>query len=56
VSDPFGDHTEIRAFVDRRLYALIYLTVADGIIQRLHVIADPDKLEATSRDPSPMPQ
>jgi RNA polymerase sigma-70 factor, ECF subfamily len=48
VSDPFGDHTEVRAFVDRRLYAIIFLTVADGLIQRVHVIADPAKLESTS--------
>jgi RNA polymerase sigma-70 factor (ECF subfamily) len=48
VSDPFGDHTEVRAFVDRRLYAIIYLTVADGSVRRLHVIADPDKLESMS--------
>jgi RNA polymerase sigma-70 factor (ECF subfamily) len=42
VSDPFGDQTSVRAFVDRRLYAVIYLTVRDGLIQRLHVIADPE--------------
>jgi RNA polymerase sigma-70 factor, ECF subfamily len=49
VSDPFGDQTQVLAFVDRRLYAVIYLTVADGVIQRLHVIADPAKLESMSR-------
>jgi RNA polymerase sigma-70 factor (ECF subfamily) len=48
VSDPFGDQTEIRAFVDRRLYAVIHLTVEAGLIKRLHVIADPAKLEAMS--------
>jgi RNA polymerase sigma-70 factor (ECF subfamily) len=48
VSDPFGDQTRVLAFVDRRLYAVIYLTVADGLIQRLHVIADPAKLESVS--------
>jgi RNA polymerase sigma-70 factor (ECF subfamily) len=46
VSDPFGDHTEVRAFVDRRLYAVIYLTIADGLVQQLHVTVDPAKLEA----------
>ncbi len=44
VSDPFGDQTQVLAFVDRSLYAVIYLTVADGVIERLHVIADPAKL------------
>lgn len=48
VSDPFGDQTQVLAFVDRRLYAVIYLTVADGLVQRLHVIADPAKLEPMS--------
>jgi RNA polymerase sigma-70 factor (ECF subfamily) len=46
VSDPFGDQNQVLAFVDRRLYAVIYLTVADGVVQRLHVIADPAKLES----------
>ena len=46
VCDPFGDQTQVLAFVDRRLYAVIDLTVADGVIQALHVIADPAKLEA----------
>lgn len=46
VLDPFGDQTQVLAFVDRRLYAVIYLTVADGLVQRLHVIADPAKLES----------
>jgi RNA polymerase sigma-70 factor (ECF subfamily) len=48
VSDPFGDQTQVLAFVDRRLYAVIYLTVSDGLVQRLHVIADPAKLETMS--------
>jgi RNA polymerase sigma-70 factor, ECF subfamily len=48
VSDPFGDRTEVRAFVDRRLYATIHLTVEDGKVARLHVMADPAKLEPTS--------
>jgi RNA polymerase sigma-70 factor (ECF subfamily) len=46
VSDPFSDQAEVRAFVDRRLYAIIYLTIADGAVQRFHVIADPAKLES----------
>lgn len=41
VSDPFGDQAQVLAFVDRRPYAVIYLTVADGLIQRLHVVVDP---------------
>lgn len=48
VSDPFGDQTQVLAFVDRRIYAVISLTVADGLVQRLHVIADPAKLESMS--------
>jgi RNA polymerase sigma-70 factor (ECF subfamily) len=48
VSEPLGDQTQIFAFIDRRLYAVIYLTVADGLVQRLHVVADPTKLEAMS--------
>jgi RNA polymerase sigma-70 factor (ECF subfamily) len=48
VSDPLGDQTQVLAFVDQRLYAVIYLTVADGLVQRLHVIADPAKLDAMS--------
>ena len=46
VSDPFGDQAQVLAFVDRRPYAVIYLTVADGLIQRLHVVVDPAQLEA----------
>jgi RNA polymerase sigma-70 factor (ECF subfamily) len=48
VSAPVGDQTQVLAYVARRLYAVIYLTVADGVIQRLHVIADPAKLESMS--------
>jgi RNA polymerase sigma-70 factor, ECF subfamily len=48
VSDPFGDHTEVRAFVGRELYATIYVTIAGGLVQRLHVIIDPAKVAPSS--------
>jgi hypothetical protein len=44
VSDPLGDQTQVFTFIDRRLYAVIQLTVIDGLVARLHVIADPAKL------------
>jgi hypothetical protein len=45
------------ASVDRGLYVVIYPTIADGLVQRLHVTLDPAKLEAlpASRPPSPGP-
>jgi RNA polymerase sigma-70 factor (ECF subfamily) len=49
VTNPFDDHTEVLAFLDRRLYAVIQLTIADGRIQRLHVIADQARLASPVR-------
>jgi len=46
VSDLFGDQPRVLAFVDRRLYSVIDLTVSEGLIQRLHATADPAKLGA----------
>jgi RNA polymerase sigma-70 factor, ECF subfamily len=45
VCNPIGDHSEVLAFVERRLYAVIQLTVSDQLVKRIHVIADPHKLE-----------
>jgi RNA polymerase sigma-70 factor (ECF subfamily) len=45
VCNPIGDHSEVLAFVERRLYAVIQLTVADELVKRIHVIADPQQLE-----------
>ena len=44
VVDPASDACEILAFLDRELYAVIQLDVADGGIRSLHVIADPAQL------------
>ncbi len=44
VCNPIGDHSEILAFEDRRLYAVLQLTVEDELVQRIHVIVDPAKL------------
>lgn len=46
VCNPVGDQSEILAYVDRRLYAMIQLTVDAGVVVRIHVIADPQKLAA----------
>jgi hypothetical protein len=45
VCNPIGDHSEVLAFVERRLYAVIQLAVADELVKRIHVIADPQQLE-----------
>jgi RNA polymerase sigma-70 factor, ECF subfamily len=44
VCNPISDHSEVLAFVERRLYAVIQLTVEDEPVKRIHVIADPQKL------------
>ena len=44
VVDPAGDACEILAYLDRELYAVIQLKVADGRIVSLHVIADQAQL------------
>ena len=46
VVDPASDACEILAYLDRELYAVIQLNVADGLIVSLHVIAD----QASSQD------
>jgi RNA polymerase sigma-70 factor (ECF subfamily) len=48
VCNPMGDHTEVLAFVDRELYAVIHLRVEDALVRQIHVVADPDKLEIIS--------
>jgi RNA polymerase sigma-70 factor, ECF subfamily len=44
VCNPIGDHSEILAFEDRQLYAVLQLTVEDELVKRIHVIVDPAKL------------
>jgi RNA polymerase sigma-70 factor (ECF subfamily) len=46
VCNPISDHSEVLAFVERKLYAVIQLTVEDDFVRRIHVIADPEKLDA----------
>ena len=55
VVDPASDANEILAYLDRELYALIQLDIADGIIRSLHVIADQAQLVDwnPARDPRP---
>jgi RNA polymerase sigma-70 factor (ECF subfamily) len=46
VSQPWGEQPSVLAFVDRRLAAVLALTFgADGRMTKIHVIADPDKME-----------
>jgi RNA polymerase sigma-70 factor (ECF subfamily) len=57
VCNPIGDHSEVLAFVERRLYAVIQLTVDDELVKHIHVIADPQKLEVIgSQFPTPPSQ
>jgi RNA polymerase sigma-70 factor, ECF subfamily len=44
VCNPIGDHSEILAFEDRKLYAVLQLTIEDDLVKRIHVIVDPAKL------------
>ena len=48
VSDLFGDQPRVLAFVDRRLYAVVDLIIEGEVVRRLHVTADPAKLDAMS--------
>lgn len=48
VSNPMGDHSEVLAFVERELYAVLHLSVAGGVVTQIHVVADPAKLEVIS--------
>ena len=45
VSNPLGGRAVVLAFVEQRLYAVILLNVGDDLIKKIHVIADPAKLE-----------
>jgi RNA polymerase sigma-70 factor, ECF subfamily len=53
VSNPIGDRTMVLAFVDQRLYAVILLTHKDGLITKLHTIADPNKISFLGDQLSP---
>jgi RNA polymerase sigma-70 factor (ECF subfamily) len=46
VVDPASDACEILAYQDRELYAVIQLTVENGLVQSLHVVADRAQLAA----------
>ena len=46
VVDPASDACEILAYLDRELYAVIQLNIQDGVVRRLHVIADQAQLAA----------
>jgi RNA polymerase sigma-70 factor (ECF subfamily) len=48
VCNPMGDQTEVLAFVERELYAVVHLSIVDDLVQRIHVVADPAKLEVIS--------
>jgi hypothetical protein len=45
VCNPISDHSEILAFKDRQLYAVLQFTVADELIKGIHVVVDPARLE-----------
>jgi RNA polymerase sigma-70 factor (ECF subfamily) len=49
VVDPASDACEILAFLDRELYAVIQLDVADGAVRSLHVVADQAQLAELRR-------
>ena len=46
VVDPASDACEVLAYLDREIYAVIQLTIEDGVVRRLHVIADQAQLVA----------
>jgi len=45
VSNPLVGRSVVLAFVEQRLYAVILLDLNDKLIRKIHVIADPEKLE-----------
>jgi RNA polymerase sigma-70 factor, ECF subfamily len=48
VSSPTAEGV-VLAFVDRRLYGVIFIDAVGGLIGKVHVLADPDRLEALGR-------
>jgi RNA polymerase sigma-70 factor (ECF subfamily) len=44
VSQPVGGQTALLAFIDRELAGIILLTVDDGRVRKVHVVAEPTKL------------
>jgi RNA polymerase sigma-70 factor, ECF subfamily len=44
VSYPVGSHPVVLAFVGQKLWAVILLTIAAGVVKKIHVIADPVKI------------
>ncbi len=45
VCNPIGDHSEILAFEGRKLYAVLQFTIEDELVNGIHVVVDPAKLE-----------
>lgn len=46
VGNPMREHAEVLAYLHRELYAVIQLTVERDVITRIHVIADPEQVDA----------
>ncbi len=44
VSNPIGNRAVVLAFVDHGLQAVISLSIETGLIKKIHVIADPEKI------------
>ncbi|MGI8880272.1 MAG: RNA polymerase sigma factor SigI [Jatrophihabitans sp.] len=45
VCNPMGEQPEVLAFVERTLYAVMQLTIQNGRVTRIHVIADPQLMD-----------
>jgi RNA polymerase sigma-70 factor (ECF subfamily) len=44
VSQPVGGQTALLAFIGRELAGIILLTIDDGRVKKVHVVAEPTKL------------
>jgi hypothetical protein len=45
VSNPVGGQSVVLAFAEQRLYGVILLTLDHALIKKIHVIADPAKID-----------
>jgi RNA polymerase sigma-70 factor (ECF subfamily) len=45
VCNPIGDHSEVLAFLDRRLFAVLQLTIIDDLVRSIRVVVDPEQLD-----------
>ena len=45
VANPIGGRTVVLAFIDQRLMGIILLTVEHDLVEKIHVIADPVKID-----------